>query len=144
MRASLIAQLVKNPPAMWETWVRFLGREDPQEKGKATHSRIWPGELHGLYSPRGLKESDTTEHLSFSLPLGLPGKPSSPRSPLFISLGNPPSPASWAPPQGPHRDSLLMPTVARHCRWRSLPHVHSGHLSKAVSACELRGEGRWG
>ena len=38
--ASLIAQLVKNPPAMWETWVRSLGWEDPLEKGKATHSRI--------------------------------------------------------------------------------------------------------
>ena len=39
-RASLIAQLVKNPPAMQETAVRFLGREDPLEKGKATHSSI--------------------------------------------------------------------------------------------------------
>ena len=38
--ASLVAQLVKNPPAMQETWVRFLGREDPLEKGKATHSSI--------------------------------------------------------------------------------------------------------
>ena len=38
--ASLVAQLVKNPPAMWETWVRSLGWEDPLEKGKATHSRI--------------------------------------------------------------------------------------------------------
>ena len=33
--ASLIAQLVKNPPAMWETWVRSLGWEDTLEKGKA-------------------------------------------------------------------------------------------------------------
>ena len=38
--ASLVAQLVKNPPAMWETWVRSLGWEDPPEKGKATHSSI--------------------------------------------------------------------------------------------------------
>ena len=38
--ASLVAQLVKNLPAMWETWVRFLGWEDPLEKGKATHSSI--------------------------------------------------------------------------------------------------------
>ena len=38
--ASLVAQLVKNPPAMQETWVRSLGWEDPLEKGKATHSRI--------------------------------------------------------------------------------------------------------
>ena len=39
-RASLISQLVKNPPAMQETWVRSLGWEDPLEKGKATHSSI--------------------------------------------------------------------------------------------------------
>ena len=38
--ASLVAQLVKNPPAMWETWLRSLGGEDPLEKGKATHSSI--------------------------------------------------------------------------------------------------------
>ena len=38
--ASLAAQLVKNPPAIWETWVLSLGWEDPLEKGKATHSSI--------------------------------------------------------------------------------------------------------
>ena len=38
--ASLVAQLVKNPPAMWDTWVRSLGWEDPLEKRKATHSSI--------------------------------------------------------------------------------------------------------
>ena len=38
--ACLVAQLVKNPSAMWETWVRSLGWEDPLEKGMATHSSI--------------------------------------------------------------------------------------------------------
>ena len=38
--ASLVTQLVKNPPAMWEIWVRSLGWEDPLEKGTATHSSI--------------------------------------------------------------------------------------------------------
>ena len=38
--ASLVAQLVKNPPATWETWVQSLGWDDPLEKGKATHSSI--------------------------------------------------------------------------------------------------------
>ena len=38
--ASLVAQLVKNLPAMWETWVRSLGLEDLLEKGKATHSSL--------------------------------------------------------------------------------------------------------
>ena len=39
--ASLVAQLVKNLPAMWETGVQSLGWEDPLEKGKATDSSIW-------------------------------------------------------------------------------------------------------
>ena len=38
--ASLVAQLVKNPPAMWKTWVQSLDWEDALEKGKATHSII--------------------------------------------------------------------------------------------------------
>ena len=38
--ASLVAQLVKNLPATWETWIPSLGWEDPLEKGKATHSSI--------------------------------------------------------------------------------------------------------
>ena len=46
--ASLVAQLVRNPPAVRETWVQSLGWEDPLEEGKATHSSIlawripWP------------------------------------------------------------------------------------------------------
>ena len=53
-RDSHVAQLVKNPPAMQETPVRFLGWEDPLEKGKATHSSIlawsipWPYTVHGV------------------------------------------------------------------------------------------------
>ena len=38
--ASLVAQLIKNPPAIWETWVQSLGWEDPLEKGKAPHPSI--------------------------------------------------------------------------------------------------------
>ena len=64
-----MAQLVKNPPAMQETWVRSLGWEDPLEKGMTTHPSIlaWriPGtEEPGGCSPWGHKESDTTEQLS--------------------------------------------------------------------------------
>ena len=64
--ASLIDQLVKNPPVMWETWVRSLGWEDPLEKGKTTHFSILTWEFHGLCSPRGRKDSDTTERLSLA------------------------------------------------------------------------------
>ena len=57
--------MVKNPPAMWETWVRSLGWEDPLEKGMAAHSSILENpygqrSLAGA-SPWGFKESDTTE-----------------------------------------------------------------------------------
>ena len=51
--ASLVAQLVKSLPAMWETWVHSLGWEDPLEKGTATHSILaWriPWSVHCLFS----------------------------------------------------------------------------------------------
>ena len=43
----LVAQMVKNLPAMPETWVQCLGWEDALEKGMATHSSILPWEIHG-------------------------------------------------------------------------------------------------
>ena len=46
---SLMAQQVNNLPAMWETWVRSLGWEDPLEKGMATIPVFWPGYFHGLF-----------------------------------------------------------------------------------------------
>ena len=64
--------MLKSVPAMWETWVRSLAREDPLEKEMATHSSIlawripWMEELGGLQS-MGHKESDTTERLHFHL-----------------------------------------------------------------------------
>ena len=61
----LVAQLVKNPPAMQETCVQSLGGEDPLEKEMATHSSIlaWRIPWTSLvgYSPWGHKESNTTK-----------------------------------------------------------------------------------
>ena len=64
-----MAQLVKNPPAIWETWVSSLGWEDPLEKGKVTLPIpvFWSGKFLGMYSQWAHKESDTTERLSLSL-----------------------------------------------------------------------------
>ena len=64
-KASLIAQLVKNLPAMQETLVQFLGQEDPLEKEMATHSSIVAWRIPGTEEPgglqsMGLQESDTT------------------------------------------------------------------------------------
>ena len=61
VRASLVAQMVKNPPAMWETWIQSLGWEDPLEKERQPIPVCWPEEFRGLYSPWGRKEWDTTE-----------------------------------------------------------------------------------
>ena len=50
-----MAQLVKNPPAMWETWVQSLGWEDHLEEGMATHSIFFPGESSWTEEPGGLQ-----------------------------------------------------------------------------------------
>ena len=63
--ASLMAQLVKNLPVMWETWVWSLGWEDPLEKRKAAHSSILAWRIPWtIYSSWGRKQLDTTEWLS--------------------------------------------------------------------------------
>ena len=58
--------MVKNPPAMQETWVRSLGWEDPLEEGRQPTPVFLPGESHERgslagYSPQGPKEADMTE-----------------------------------------------------------------------------------
>ena len=65
-RASLVAQLVKNPPTMQETWVRSLGWEYSQRRAWQPTPVFLPGESHGQrnlagYSPWGCKELGTTE-----------------------------------------------------------------------------------
>ena len=60
-----MTQMVKNPPAMQETWVRSLGQEDPLEKGMATHSSIlawripWTEEPGRLLGVLGVAKSQT-------------------------------------------------------------------------------------
>ena len=72
--ASLVAQLVKNPPVLQETWVQSVGYEDPLEKGKATHSSILAWRIPWLYSPWGRRvrhDWATFTHSSFER--GAPG-----------------------------------------------------------------------
>ena len=69
---SLVAHMVKHLPAMQETWVRSLGREDPLEKEVATHTSILAWRIPctedlGGYNPRGRIESDTTECLTHTM-----------------------------------------------------------------------------
>ena len=55
IRASPVAQMVKNLPAMHETWIRSLGWEDPLEKGMATHSSILAWRIPWTEEPGGLQ-----------------------------------------------------------------------------------------
>ena len=70
-RASLVAQIVKNLPAMQETWVQSLGQEDPQKKGMEPTPVFLHGEFHGQRSLAAavheVTESDMTEQLTLSL-----------------------------------------------------------------------------
>ena len=54
-----MAQTVKNPPAMQETWVQSLGQEDPLEKGKATHSSILTWRIPWTKEPGGLQSMES-------------------------------------------------------------------------------------
>ena len=58
VRASLVAQSVKNLPAVQETWVRSLGREDPLEKEMATHSSILARKIPQTEEPGGLQSME--------------------------------------------------------------------------------------
>ena len=68
--ASLVAHLIKNLPAMRETWVQSLGWEDPLAKGKATHSSILAWRIPCVH---GVAKSDTTERLALCLNPAPPG-----------------------------------------------------------------------
>ena len=56
--------MIKNLPAMWETWVQSLGGKIPWRRERLSTPVFWPREFHGLYSPWDHKESDMTERLS--------------------------------------------------------------------------------
>ena len=74
--ASLVAQMVKNSPAMWETWVQSLGWEDPLEKGKVTHSSILAWRFHGLVTKSWTWLNDFLFFLRHYFPRGSDGEAS--------------------------------------------------------------------
>ena len=65
--ASLVAQLVKNPPTMMATWARSLFGKIPWKRERLSTPVFWPEEFHGLYSPWSPIELDVTEQRSLSL-----------------------------------------------------------------------------
>ena len=62
----IMALVIKNPPAMRETWVSPWVGKIPWRRERLPTPVFWLGEFHGQYSPRGHKESDTTEPLSLT------------------------------------------------------------------------------
>ena len=58
--ASLLAPLVNNQPAIWETWFNPWVGKIPWRRGRLSTPIFWPGEFPGMYSPRGHKESGMT------------------------------------------------------------------------------------
>ena len=69
-----MAQLVRNLPAVWETWVHSLGWEDPLEKGKATHSSVLENSrgciVHGVVKSQTRLSNQAHKHIAF---MGFPG-----------------------------------------------------------------------
>ena len=85
---SLVAQLVKNLPAVWETWVQPLGWEDPLEKGKATHSCILAWRIpwtvgHQAPPSMGFSRQEYWSGLPFPSPGDLPDPGIEPGSPAL-------------------------------------------------------------
>ena len=134
--AFLVAQTVKNPPAMQETWVWSLGWEDPWRREWLPSPVFWPGEFHGQrslpgYSQWGRKESDMTEWLSLST------------STTFMDCSLPSSSVrgisqarilEWV------AISFSLGLNPRLLRWQvaSLPLNHQGHLwGIRYSACQI-------
>ena len=64
--SSLAAQMVKNPPAVWETRVRSLHQEDPLEKGKATHSSVLAWRIPLTGEPGGLQSIGSQSQVRLS------------------------------------------------------------------------------
>ena len=63
---NMVAQTVKNLPAMWEAWVQSLGWEDPLEKGKATHSSILAWRIPWAEEPGGLQPMGSQGRIQLS------------------------------------------------------------------------------
>ena len=83
MWASLVVQLVKKQPAMWETWVQSLGWEDPLEKGKTTHSSLLAWRTPWTVQFMEFSRPDYWSGLPFLSSGDLPNPGIEPRSPTL-------------------------------------------------------------
>ena len=150
---SLVAQLVKNLPSLWETWVRSLIWEDPLETEMATHSSILTWRIPWTVYPWGRKESDTTEWLSLSVIKNPPvsagdvslihgsGRSSGGGNgnPLQYScLGNPMGRGAWQAtyyPQRVRHNWQLSTGIGSICEIRPGSRNPMGHFSQFMMHC---------
>ena len=86
-RASLVAQMVKNPPALWKTWVWPLGWEDPLEEGMATHPSILAWRIPRTEEPGRLQSVGS--HGWGRLSTAIPGKTEEPHMRVPCLVGTP-------------------------------------------------------
>ena len=95
--ASLVAQLVKNVPAMWENWVQSLGWEDPLEEGMATHSSILAWRIPWTEEPVRIQSTGSQSQMPLNVYL------------LRFQLLNLPSPCYVFKVQ--HKDSMVETSI---------------------------------
>ena len=118
--ASSVAQLVKKPPPMRETWLRSQGWEDPLEKGKAIHSSTLAWRIPWLHSPCGLQRAGHDWEISLSLFLQVCVLSEAHRGwTVFLGSTTLPTISTWS------LDSLL--------HWCSLWSLGSGTVSQTSS-----------
>ena len=120
----MVAQLVKNLPAMWETWVQSLGGEDPLEKGKATHSSIQAWRIPWTVEPVG---SQRVEHdsVTFTFRVTLRSKTYRVSSVQFSSVAQ----SSPTPCHPMNRSTLGLPV---HHQLLEFTQTHVHRVSDAI------------
>ena len=124
--ASLVAQLVKNLPAMWETWVGKI----PWRRERLPTPVFWPGEFHGLYSPWDCKELDMTEQLSLSFSHRL--------LLLLLLLSRFSRVQLYATPQTAVHQAPLSLGFSRQEHWSGFPFPSPVRESEVIQSCPTR------
>ena len=136
-RTSLVAQLVKNPPAMWKTWIQSLSLEDPLKEGMAIHSSIpawrtsWTEELGGLQTigSQTVRHDCTRKHstVQWNKP-PIKDRILGPTVDLFLSPKLPTSKVTWI--SCPFAIPLIVPdTSVTVRRLTSIPSICNVHNS---------------
>ena len=149
--ASLVDQLVKNPPPLRETWVNPWVGKIPWRRERLPTLVFWPGEFHGLYCPWGCRELDTTER--FSLSFLMPESWTHPDSTLLSHTTSKPSAHTFGStfnmyPESDPWPQLLLPSILVQATLLSCLHSYQSILGTSLAVQCLRfripNAGGWG